>query len=81
METVPMEKSHDNEKEDPLCQFDDREREVIKSQLRMPVVKVGYRTLYRYATGTDISVMLLCSFCAIVAGVSHFRAAILIYSE
>jgi ATP-binding cassette, subfamily B (MDR/TAP), member 1 len=87
-----MEKSHDDEKEDPLCHFDDREREVIKSQLRMPVVNVGYRTLYRYATGTDILVLSLCSICATVAGAvlplmtvrdraSNSRAVILIYSE
>jgi hypothetical protein len=62
-----MEKSYD-EKEDPLHRFDDREREVIQSQLRMPVVNVGYRTLYRYASGTDILVMSFCSFCAAVAG-------------
>lgn len=87
-----MGKSHDDEKEDPLCHFDDREREIIKSQLRMPAVNVGYRTLYRYATGTDILVMSLCSFCATVAGAvlplmtvrdrpSNSRAVILIYSE
>jgi ATP-binding cassette subfamily B (MDR/TAP) protein 1 len=89
METVPMETSHD-EKEDPLRRFDDREREVIQSQLRVPVVNVGYRTLYRYASGTDILVMSVCSFCAAVAGAvlplmtvryqaSNFRAFTLTY--
>ena len=86
-----MEKGHD-EKEDALRRFDDREREVIQSQLRMPVVNVGYRTLYRYASGTDILVISFCSFCATVAGAvlplmtvryqaSNFRAFILIYLD
>lgn len=86
-----MEKGHE-EKEDRLGRFDDREREVIQSQLRMPEVNVGYRTLYRYASGRDILVMSVCSFCATVAGsvmplmtvryqASNFHAFILIYLD
>ena len=45
------------------------EREIIKRQLDVPDVKVGYLTLFRYATGKDLFVLAAASLCAVAGGV------------
>jgi hypothetical protein len=44
------------------------ERNILQHQLSMPSVKVSYTMLYRYATKTDIFILIVSAICAIVSG-------------
>jgi ATP-binding cassette subfamily B (MDR/TAP) protein 1 len=45
------------------------EQEILASQLNLPPVKGSYWMLYRYATKTDLVIITISSFFAIVSGV------------
>ena len=44
------------------------EIEILKTQLEVPAIKVGYRSLYRYATKYDLCIIAVSSVCAITSG-------------
>jgi len=56
------------EDEDPFKHLPEHEKTILKRQTEVPEVKVGYLTLYRYATKMDIIILMISAFCAIVAG-------------
>ena len=56
------------EGDEAYAHLPEHEREIVKRQLDIPVVKVNYRTLYRYATPTDFAIVAISSFCAIAGG-------------
>lgn len=45
------------------------EAAILKRQVETPDVKVGLKTLYRYATTVDLLLLLVASICSIVSGV------------
>jgi len=57
-----------SEVEDPLAHLPEHERNIIKRQIDMPVVKVGVAKLYRYSTRNDILIMVVSALCAIIGG-------------
>lgn len=46
----------------------EHEREIVKRQLDIPPVSVSYKTLYRYATKTDMVIIVVSALCAIAGG-------------
>ena len=46
----------------------EHEREIVKRQLDIPLVSVSYRTLYRFATKTDMVIIAISAICAIAGG-------------
>ena len=48
----------------------EHEATILKRQLDIPPVKVGYTSLYRYATRNDIFIMIVSGICAVAAGVA-----------
>jgi ATP-binding cassette, subfamily B (MDR/TAP), member 1 len=59
---------HEKEEEDPLAHLPEHEAEIIRRQLDIPPVKVGYKQLYRYATRNDFLIMIVSGICAIAGG-------------
>src|SRR5215469_12223111 len=57
------------DEEDPFKHLPDHEKEILKRQVDIPDVKVGYFTLYRYATKMDILIIIISTICTIAAGV------------
>jgi len=57
------------EEQDPLAHLPQHEQEILRAQLIIPPVNVGYKTLFRYATRNDILLMCLGAICAIAGGV------------
>ncbi len=55
-------------KYDDLDHLSSDERRILEQQLSMPSAKISYLMLYRYATRTDISILLLSTLCAMVSG-------------
>jgi len=56
------------DQEDPFAHLPDHEREILKKQLDVPDLKVGYLTLYRYATRNDIIFLSVSALMGIAAG-------------
>ncbi len=56
------------EEKDPFRHLPEHERTILKRQTDVPEVKVGYLTLFRYATTMDILILAVSAFCTIVAG-------------
>ncbi|KAI9847783.1 MAG: GTPase-activating protein [Sclerophora amabilis] len=56
------------EEEDPFRHLPSHERDILKEQLDVPLVKITYLTLYRYATTWDIIITIISTICAIVGG-------------
>ncbi|KAK3062194.1 hypothetical protein LTS18_004627, partial [Coniosporium uncinatum] len=56
------------DQEDPFAHLPDHEREILKKQLDVPDLKVGYLTLYRYATTYDIIFLSVSALMGIAAG-------------
>lgn len=48
----------------------DGEKAVLDAQVAVANEKQGYFVLYRYADWRDILLMLICSICAIAAGIA-----------
>lgn len=53
---------------DPFRHLPEHERAILKRQVDVPDVKVGYFTLYRYATKMDILILIIAGICAIAGG-------------
>jgi len=58
----------DVENDDPFRHLPEHERAILKRQTDVPEVKVGYFTLYRYATKMDILILIVSATSAIAAG-------------
>ncbi|KAF2404519.1 ATP-binding cassette transporter ABC4 [Trichodelitschia bisporula] len=58
----------DQEEADPFAHLPAHEKEILKKQIHTPDVKVGYFTLYRYATKWDIVIFVVSCICTIAAG-------------
>ena len=58
----------EQKEEDPLAHLPEHEAAIIRRQLDIPPVKLGYKDLYRYATRNDLLIMLVSGICAIAAG-------------
>lgn len=56
------------EEDDPYSHLPAHEGEILKRQVFVPEVKVGFTTLYRYATAWDLTIILISCVCSIVAG-------------
>lgn len=56
------------EGEEAYAHLPDHEKEIVKRQLDIPTVKVGFTTLYRYATRNDIIIIVISAICAIAGG-------------
>ena len=56
------------EGEEAYAHLPDHEKEIVKRQLDIPVVKVGYTTLFRYATKNDLIIIGVSFICAIAGG-------------
>ncbi|KAI9837523.1 MAG: GTPase-activating protein [Sarea resinae] len=54
---------------DPLDGLPTHDKEVLAGQLEIPPVKVGYTTLFRYATRNDIIIIITSAILSIAAGV------------
>jgi ATP-binding cassette subfamily B (MDR/TAP) protein 1 len=57
-----------DDKIDPMANLPDHEREILERQLDIPPVKVGYFTLFRYATNVDLAILAVSAICSIAAG-------------
>lgn len=53
---------------DPMDLLPPDEAETLKRQIELPDKKYGFLTMYRYASGMDLFILLLSSICAIAAG-------------
>lgn len=53
---------------DPFAHLPQDEAAILRRQLDIPPVKVGYFTLYRYADGLDVTIIAISTTCAIVGG-------------
>lgn len=60
--------SGNDELPDPFVHLPLDEATVLKKQLETPQVKVSYFTLFRYATKTDVAIILLGYLCSIIGG-------------
>lgn len=56
------------EGEEAYAHLPDHEKEIVKRQLDVPAVKVGFATLYRYATRNDMIIIVISAICAIAGG-------------
>ncbi len=56
------------EGEEAYAHLPPHEKEIVKRQLDIPEVKVTFKTLYRYATTTDLTIIAISSICAIAGG-------------
>ena len=53
---------------DVFAHLPDDEAKVLKKQLDIPPVNVNYRTLYRYASVWDMTIVAVAALCAVTAG-------------
>ncbi|EJT82036.1 hypothetical protein GGTG_02010 [Gaeumannomyces tritici R3-111a-1] len=58
----------DEKDEDPYAHLPEGEAAVLKQQVDTPSVKVAYKTLYRYASTSDLTIIAVSFVCAIVSG-------------
>ena len=58
----------DDAENDPFRHLPDHERAILKRQLDVPEVPVSYVTLYRYATRTDLLIVVVSAILSIAAG-------------
>ncbi|KAI7472082.1 multidrug resistance protein [Hortaea werneckii] len=65
---APKPEKEKDEEKDPLAHLPEHEAAIIRRQLDIPVVKPGYKDLYRYATRNDLLIMVVSGICAIAAG-------------
>ncbi|CAK7240170.1 MAG: GTPase-activating protein [Sporothrix thermara] len=57
-----------DEDEDPFAHLPENEAAILRRQVDTATVKVGFSTLYRYATRWDICILVVSSICAIASG-------------
>ena len=53
---------------DAYAHLPSSERDIIKRQLETPKVKISFKSLFRYATGIDIIIIVISCICAIAGG-------------
>ena len=58
----------DDPENDPLAHLPEHEAAILRRQLEIPTVKLGYKDLYRYATRNDLMIMVVAGICAIIGG-------------
>lgn len=63
-----MAKAAGEEDEDPFRHLPPHEKEILHRQLDVPIVKVTFWTLYRYATRNDILIIILSSISSVIGG-------------
>lgn len=61
-------KADQEKEEDIYAHLPPHEAEILRRQVDVPVVKVGIKELYRYATRTDYVIIAVSALCAIAAG-------------
>jgi len=61
-------KVKEQEEDDLYAHLPPAEAEILKRQVNIPVVKTGWKTLYRYSTKYDILIMIVSAICSIAAG-------------
>ena len=66
--TIANEKEESEKTRNSAQLLNEDEKAIIKDQLHIPEVKVGYFLLYRYANKKEIAIMLVSSIAAIAAG-------------
>ncbi|EER36677.1 multidrug resistance protein [Histoplasma capsulatum H143] len=66
--TVVVPPSKEGDLDAALAHLPEQERTILKEQLDIPVVKVNYITLFRYATKADLLVLFVAAFGAIAGG-------------
>ena len=54
--------------DDAYAHLPDHERAIIKRQVDVEIVSVGYKTIYRYATTNDLIIIGVSCLCAIIGG-------------
>jgi ATP-binding cassette subfamily B (MDR/TAP) protein 1 len=54
--------------DDPFRHLPKHEQEILRQQVHIPPVEVGYFTLYRYATRWDWTIWGISCVCTIIAG-------------
>jgi ATP-binding cassette, subfamily B (MDR/TAP), member 1 len=54
--------------EDLYAHLPDAEAQILRRQVDIPVVKSGWKTLYRYSTTWDIVIIVVSAICSIAAG-------------
>jgi ATP-binding cassette subfamily B (MDR/TAP) protein 1 len=54
--------------EDLYAHLPDAEAQILRRQVDIPVVKSGWKTLYRYSTKWDIVIIVVSAICSIAAG-------------
>lgn len=54
--------------DDPFRGLPEHERSILRRQIDVPEVKIGYFSLYRYANKMDLTILLISSICTIAAG-------------
>jgi ATP-binding cassette subfamily B (MDR/TAP) protein 1 len=62
------EKAVDLSEDSLFAHLPEHEKEILKQQLEAPSVKVSFFILYRYASRSDILIMVVSAICAIAAG-------------
>lgn len=66
---LPEEKAKDGEEEtDPFAHLPENEQQILKRQLDIPPVKVGFFDLYRFATRNDLIIVSISALAAIIGG-------------
>lgn len=65
--TLPESKDAEREN-DVFAHLPEHEAAILRRQLEIPPIKVTYRGLYRYATRTDLWIMVVSAICAIAGG-------------
>ncbi|WPH00716.1 Hypothetical protein R9X50_00354600 [Acrodontium crateriforme] len=65
---VPKKEKDDDKGDHSLDHLPEHEAAIIRRQLDIPSVKLGYFDLYRYATRNDIIILVVSGICAIAGG-------------
>jgi len=68
LDSVVPDKDGKEPQQDPFAHLPKHEASILRNQVETPDVKVGYTTLFRYATSREWVVLGVSVFCAIVAG-------------
>ncbi|KAE8143663.1 P-loop containing nucleoside triphosphate hydrolase protein [Aspergillus pseudotamarii] len=66
--SAPSDTDRKEEDGDPFKHLPEHERVILKRQVDLPTSKVGYMTLYRYATRNDKVILIIASLAAIIGG-------------
>ena len=58
----------DEKEDDPFKHLPPEEAEILKRQVDIPVVDIGFKTLFRYATTYDKIIIVISIICSIAGG-------------